>query len=261
MGVMRHIVEGDHPYLRYSHFQPPPQSQKKGVRSRGRSDASRQTLMVRLYDLCCDRRSQRTSSSLIKCLPFVVPAIVVGAASVLLLLRFVVTPHIEGYIEDARLTSFASSNSSSFAAYKYNITISVALAVRNPNAAMDIKYTKPLVAAFLFDDRRLYNVTVAEEGHKQKRRKRDVHLLRTGGDVLSVLDSAAVEEFKKQKATGVFKVEMRLSGEITLAIGNSRVLELSCPMTLQPPPTGPDPDVVVFREVDCKPDKPKRIVF
>lgn len=210
----------------------------------------------RLYDLCCDRQAQRNTSWLLKCLRFVFPLLVVGAATVLLLLRFVVTPHVEAYVEDARLNSFASANTSLF---EYNITISVALAVGNPNAAMKVKYTKPLVATFLFDDRRLYNVTVAGEGHKHKRNKREVHLLHTGGEALSVLDSAAAEEFKKQNATGVITLEMRLSGEITLGIGNTRGLELSCPLMLQRPPPGPD--VVVFREVDCKPDKPKRIIF
>ena len=210
----------------------------------------------------------------LKCLPYALFLLVAGVGAVLLILRFIVTPQLKAYVEDARLSSFAltadkrlsgalAPTAASFSAY--NISISVALTVRNPNGAIDLTYTKPLVAIFLFDDRRLYNVTVANEGHKHKPHKRDVHLLHTGGDVPYVLDSAAVEEFKKQNATGLFKVEMRLSGEITLGIGNNRVLELSCPLTLRrpppPPPPGLDTDVVVFHEVDCKPDKPKKIVF
>ncbi|EMS45511.1 hypothetical protein TRIUR3_31739 [Triticum urartu] len=213
----------------------------------------------RLRDLCCDLQAQRNASSLLKGLLFTLPALAVLAAGVLLLLRFAVAPQIKAYVQDARLSSFAPAG-----ARAYNISVSVALTVRNPNGAMAIKYTKPLVATFLFDDRRLYNVTVADEGYDHKPLKRDLHLLRGGGEVPYVLDPAAAELFKKQNATGVFKVEMRLSVGITLGIGNNRGLELSCPLALRRPPPpvpGPDPDDVVFHEVECIPDKPRKIVF
>ncbi|XBJ06433.1 hypothetical protein VPH35_025058 [Triticum aestivum] len=219
----------------------------------------------RLRDLCCDLQAQRHSRSLLKCLLFTLPGLAILAAGVLLLLRFAVTPQLKAYIEDARLTSFVPAGilSPSGSAATYNVSISVAITVRNPNGAMDIKYTKPLVAVFLFHDRRLYNVTVTGAGHRHRPLKREVHILHTGGEVPYFLDAAAVEEFTKQNATGVIKVEMRLSGQIKLGIGNIRVLELSCPLTLRrpAPPPGTDPDVVVFPEVDCIPDKPKKIVF
>jgi hypothetical protein len=216
-----------------------------------------------LLDLCCDLQSQKKILPLLRCLLLGLPALAFVVAIVLLLLRFAVTPQVKAYVEDARLNSFVFANRSASAttatSLEYNISISVALILRNPNGAMELKHTKPLVATFLFDDRRLYNVTVANEGHKHRPLRREVHLLHTGGEVPYVLDIAAVEQFKMQNATGVFKLEMRLSGEITLGIGNNRGLELSCLLTLQRQPPGPD--IVVFHEVDCTPDKPKKIVF
>ncbi|KAI4969449.1 hypothetical protein ZWY2020_000363 [Hordeum vulgare] len=213
----------------------------------------------RLRDSCCDLRTQRdTSSSLTWLFRYAFPALVVSAASVLLVLRFAVAPQVKAYVEDARLNSFALAvTQASFPAY--NISASVALTVRNLNGAMAITYTRPLVATFLFHDRRLYNVTMADEGHRHKPLKRELYLLHTGGKVPYVLDAAAAEEFEKQNATGVFEVEMRLSGAITIGLGNIRGLELTCPLTLQRPEPGPD--VVVFHEVECEPDKPKKIIF
>ena len=219
----------------------------------------------RLRDLCCDLQAQRNATSLLKCLLFALPALLVLAAGVLLVLRFAITPQVKAYVEDARLISFVlvdtrpASAATTGPSFLYNVSISVALTVRNTNGAMAIKYTKPLVATFLFGERRLYNVTVADEGHRHRPLKRELHLLQTAGETPCVLDAAGGEEFMKQNATGVIKVEMRLSGRITLGIGNRRLLELSCPLTLQRPPPGPD--VVVFPEVDCIPDKPKKIVF
>ncbi|KAM3215043.1 hypothetical protein ACQJBY_067167 [Aegilops geniculata] len=208
----------------------------------------------RLRDSCCDLRTQRdTSSSLTWLFRYAFPALVVSAAGVLLVLRFAVAPQVKAYIEDARLNSFA------LAGTRASFSASVALTVRNLNGAMDITYTRPLVATFLFHDRRLYNLTVADEGHTHKPLKREAYLLHTGGEGPYVLDAAAAEEFEKQNATGVFEVEMRLSGAIALGLGNNRGLELSCPLTLQRPETGPD--VVVFHEIDCEPDRPKKIVF
>ena len=208
----------------------------------------------RLRDSCCDLRTQRDTSSSLTCLfRYAFPALVVSAGTVLLVLRFAVAPQIKAYVEDARLNSFA------LAGTRASFSASVALTVRNLNGAMAITYTRPLVATFLFHDRRLYNVTVADEGHRHRPLKRELHLLQTAGETPCVLDAAGGEEFMKQNATGVIKVEMRLSGRIPPGIGNRRLLELSCPPTLPRPPPGPD--VVVFPEVDCIPDKPKKIVF
>lgn len=222
------------------------------------------------YIPSCLKTSDDTGSSSRICwLRFVLPAVLLlgAAGSVLLLFRFTITPQVKAYVEDARLNSFVSTDTRSSSAerrtfFAYNISISVALTVRNLNTVpTGITYTKPLMATFVFHDRRLYNVTVADKGHKHKPLKREVHLFHTGGEVPCVLDTEAVDEFKKQNATGVLKVEMRLSGGITLGIGNNRGLELSCPLMLRRPPPPPVPDVVLFNEVDCEPAKPKKIVF
>ncbi|KAF7104764.1 hypothetical protein CFC21_105631 [Triticum aestivum] len=215
----------------------------------------------RLCDSCFDGETQTKIKLWLRwLLRYAFPALIVSAGSLLLILHFIITPQVKAYVEDARLDSFAFAGTrASFSAY--NFSTSVALTVRNLNGAMAITYTRPLVATFLFHDRRLYNVTVADKGHRHRPLKREAHLLHTGGEGPYVLDAAAVEEFNKQNATGVFEVEVRLSGVITLGLGNKRGLELSCPLTLRRPPPGPDPDVVVFHEVDCEPDKPKKIIF
>lgn len=191
----------------------------------------------------------------------IVLAIVGGI--VLLVLRFGLSPGIKVHVEDARLDRFGfvtTPSAGGTATTFLDCSISVGLNVRNSNRAMSMEYTRPLVATFVFFDRRLFNVTVAEEGHRHPPRRREEHLLRTDEKVpSSVLDTAAVEELKKQTARGVFEVEVRLSGEITLGIGNKRMLALSCPLRLQVAPPGRE--VVLFHEVICKPDDPEKILF
>ncbi|KAM0908135.1 hypothetical protein ACQ4PT_015666 [Festuca glaucescens] len=184
---------------------------------------------------------------------FVAGAVVVGKA-------FAVIHNVKANVEDARLDTFSlytSNHSSGFFAGN----ISVAVAVRNPNWAMSIEYTKPLVAAFVFFQRRLYNVTMVEEGQKQRRFRTGVHLLHAAWEVPSyVLDTAALEEFKKQNATGVFDLEMRLTGDIKfLAHRKIRHLHLSCPLRLQVAPPGHE--VVVFPPVECIAFTPENIYF
>lgn len=173
------------------------------------------------------------------------------------ILRFGFPPKIKAYVEDARLDSFGFFNATTPSVgmtTSFACNISVAFTVLNKNKVrMKIEYTKPLVATFVFYDRRLYNVTVADEGHSPGKRER--YLLQTGEMV--PLDTAAVQEFKKQNATGVFELEMRLSVGISLAIlGNKQELALSCPLRLQVSPPGRE--VLLFREVICnaEPDNP-----
>jgi hypothetical protein len=185
---------------------------------------------------------------------------VVLAATVLLVLRFAIVPEVKADIEDARLTRFAFSTTNSTAASMFGFNISIALKLRNPNRAMSIKYTEPLVAYFVFNDWRLYNVSVAPEGHRHPARTSELHFLHPGGDLpSSVLGTAAVDEFKKQNVTGVFNVELSLSGEITLGIGNTRKLSLRCQLSLQLAPAGTG--VLEFHKVHCKPEEPETNYF
>lgn len=197
----------------------------------------------------------------------VVAVIITGI--VLLVLRLAFRPHVEASIEDARLITFAlaaprmmpeTTAPSSFLAYN----ISVAISIHNPTWGI-VKHTKPLVAAIAFHDNRLLNVSVAGEGHKYRPSKKEVYLLHESGEVpWDVLGTAAFEDFKRQNMTGVFEVELRLSGEITnlgldnVVIGNKRNLGFSCPLSLQLAPPGHG--VVLFHEVNCKPE-PQNIYF
>lgn len=75
-----------------------------------------------------------------------------------------------------------------------------------------------------------------------------------------MLDTAALVEFKKQIATGVFHMEMRLSGEIKfLAHKRIRPLHMSCPLRLQVVPPGRE--VVGFPPIECQPRAPENIYF
>ncbi|KAF6986949.1 hypothetical protein CFC21_004636 [Triticum aestivum] len=179
------------------------------------------------------------------------------AAVVLIVLRFAVVPEVKADVEDARLNQFALATTKNGKSI-FCFNISIALKVRNPNMAMSVKYTEPLAAAFIFFNRRLCNASVAYEGHRHPPRRTEVHLLHPGGEVPSdLLGAAAVEEFKKQNATGVFDVGVRLSGEITLGIGNTRKLSLRCPISLQLAPTA----TLEFGRVNCEPDEPQTNYF
>ncbi|KAF7026577.1 hypothetical protein CFC21_038684 [Triticum aestivum] len=182
---------------------------------------------------------------------------------ILFVLRLAFKPHVEASIEDARLTSFGTTEattSSSFLEY----SISVAISIHNPTWGF-VKHTKPLVASIAFDDNSLLNVSVAGEGHRYRPSKKEVHFLQKSGKVLwDVLGRAALEDFKQQSKMGVFSVEVRLSGEITIVgldnvvTRNKRNLGFSCPLSLQLPPPGHG--VVLFHEVNCKPE-PENIYF
>lgn len=161
-------------------------------------------------------------------LALVVAAVVVGEA-------FTVIHDVQAKVENVRLDTFALYTTNHTAGLFAGGNISVAVAVRNPNWAMSMEYTKPLVAAFVFFQRRLHNASFVEEGRSQRRSSTRLHLLHAAWEVPSqVLDTAAMEEFEKQNATGVFDLEMRLSGEIKfLAHRKLRRMHLSCPLRLQ----------------------------
>ncbi|CAM0908481.1 unnamed protein product [Alopecurus aequalis] len=167
-------------------------------------------------------------------------------------------------IEDARLYSFSIATTQDGATITSTLAynISLALAVGNPNGA-SVKFTQPLVAAFAFHDRRIYNITVADKGNMHRWRKKRLHLLKARGVVPPyALDAATLEDFKKQNATGMFKLEVRLSGEINwlhIVFSKKRKLGLSCPLSLQLAPHGPE--VVVFRKVSCKLEEQEKIHF
>ncbi|OEL30616.1 hypothetical protein BAE44_0008365 [Dichanthelium oligosanthes] len=193
----------------------------------------------------------------------VVLGILAIASSPVLIIRYAVIPKIKATVDDARLDTFLfASRQGCSPSFSYNI--SVALAIRNSNEAMSIRYTKPLMATFIFHHRRLPNITVANKGHKYRKGKTELHRVQAAGEVQSfLLGPAAMEEFKKQNATGLFKVELRLSGEITYqevsSIAIKSTLSMSCLLGLQVAPPGPE--IVVFQQVNCKPVEKDMIYF
>ncbi|KAL6908043.1 hypothetical protein ACP4OV_002213 [Aristida adscensionis] len=178
---------------------------------------------------------------------------------VLVVLRFAVTPHIVTNVEDARLNAFAFSTTQGSAIIGtrepfFSYDLAVALAVRNPNRAMSIEHTKPLVATIVFHDRRLRNLTIVDGGYRHGPGKDEPLCFNAAGEIPAFrLGDAAADDYRKQNATGLFKVEMRLSGEITykgIAIAKKSKLSLSCPLALQLAPPGPE--IVEFHEVTCE---------
>uniref|UniRef100_A0ACD5W7K8 Uncharacterized protein n=1 Tax=Avena sativa TaxID=4498 RepID=A0ACD5W7K8_AVESA len=208
---------------------------------------------------CCYLRTKEEAcwwlkfSGVVITLALVAAAVVVGMA-------FSVIHDVKASVEDARLDTFALYTANRRAGF-FAGNISVAVAVRNPNWAMSIEYRKPLVADLVFFQRRLYKVTVVEDGQKQRRSRTRLHLLHAAWEVPSqVLDTAALEELEKQNATGVFDLEMRLYGELKfLAHRKPRRVHLSCPLRLQVAPPGHE--VVVFPPVECVPFTPENIYF
>ncbi|CAM0908461.1 unnamed protein product [Alopecurus aequalis] len=191
-------------------------------------------------------------------------AIFLALASSIIFVCFVFAPlKVAASIEDARLDSFVLTTSTETLAPSLAYNVSLALTVHNLNAAF-IKYTKPLVATLVFHDRRLYRTTAMEEGLTHPPHRTKLRILHTGGMVPPyMLDNATVHDFKQQNATGLFKLELRLAGEIVFpgfeTIHRTHKLGLSCPLSLQLAPPGPE--VVVFHKVSCKLEEPNQIYF
>nr|CAB3480978.1 unnamed protein product [Digitaria exilis] len=211
--------------------------------------------MDRCYDRLCYYETQQNIKWWL--IPFAILLLLLAAVAVVII-SFVVVPQVKTNVADARLDTFAFAGAqggepAATSFFTYNI--SVALRVGNPNRAMSIKHTKPLVATFVFHDRRLHNLTVVEAGHKHQPGKTEVHLLHAGGLVPGfLLGAAAAEDFKKQNATGMFKLEVRLSGEIKyqrVATAMKRKLSMSCPVGLQLAPRGPE-IVLQPRSIDIR---------
>ncbi|KAL6592133.1 hypothetical protein ACP70R_049585 [Stipagrostis hirtigluma subsp. patula] len=220
--------------------------------------------MASCYDHLCYHETQQNIKRWL--LPLAIFFVVLAIVAIIII-SFVVIPQIKANVADARLDTFAFVTAQGDRAVamttSFSYNISVALIVRNPNHAMSIRYIKPLVATILFHDRRLHNLTVVDEGHRHRPGKVEAHLLHAGGEVPSLLlGIAGAEDFKRQNATGLFNIEVRLSGEIThqgIVTARKPKLSLSCSLELQLAPPGPE--VVDFQEVDCKAVKEDKIYF
>ncbi|KAF8731748.1 hypothetical protein HU200_015681 [Digitaria exilis] len=157
--------------------------------------------------------------------------------------------HVKFTVEDASLTRFALVTSPT-TAIAYNLTLS--LAVHNPNWAIAIKHDKPLEASYSFDDQPFERVLVADEGSKQGARKTVVYRLSSGSAGRAVaLGNAGEAEFRKENATGIFEVDVALTGKFKYTLRKTKCkIEATCPLKLQL--DTPGTAAVVFEKVDCE---------
>ncbi|EMS58011.1 hypothetical protein TRIUR3_05827 [Triticum urartu] len=153
-------------------------------------------------------------------------------------------------VRDASLTRLALAVSPA-TAFAYNLSLT--LTVRNKNWAMSVRNTKPLEARYSFDGQPFERIRLAEEGSTQPAGDTQVYHLVSGEEGRYVaLGNAGVAEFKAESATGMFKVEVAVSGEVRYQAHYTKCkFEAKCPLVLQLAPPGTP--AVVFQEVKCKP--------
>ncbi|BAF21212.1 NDR1/HIN1-like protein 2 [Oryza sativa Japonica Group] len=206
------------------------------------------------YDACCDRCccgcvSYDTRETIFYCAVclLLVAAVVLLAV---LLAAYGFIRHVSITVESASLTRFNLSSPSEATALAYNLSLT--LAVRNKNWAMSIKNTKDLEAGYSFDGQRFERVKLAGEGEKHPAGKTRVYHLDSSSDnAYAALGNAGVAEFKKENATGVFEVEVAVTGEVRYQAHYTKCkLAATCPLKLQLAPPGTP--AVVFQKVKCK---------
>ncbi|XP_062187611.1 NDR1/HIN1-like protein 10 [Phragmites australis] len=166
-----------------------------------------------------------------------------------LLAAFGFVRHINVTIDDASLTRFELVTTP-VTALAYNLSLT--LTIRNPNWAMSLKNTKPLVATYKFDEQMFDRVQLADKGDKHPPGKTRVyHLATSSNSSYAALGNAGEVEYRKENATGVFKVEVALTGEVRYTARHTKCkIEASCPLKLQLAPPGTA--AVVFEKVKCK---------
>ncbi|CAN6203526.1 unnamed protein product [Urochloa humidicola] len=161
--------------------------------------------------------------------------------------------HVRITVEDASLTRFSLITSPAPAATAIAYNLTVALTVRNPNWAIGIKHDKPLEAAYSFDGQPFERVQVADKGEKLGARKTVVYRISSGSEGrAAALGNAGEAEFRKENATGVFEVEVALTGKFKYTLRKTKCkIEATCPLKLQLVKPG-ETTTVVFEKVDCK---------
>ncbi|KAL6595077.1 hypothetical protein ACP70R_048180 [Stipagrostis hirtigluma subsp. patula] len=200
---------------------------------------------------CCIPYAIRSNIKPCLCILGVAVAVCAVITGIVILLAYGLPPRdVKITVEDASLTRFALVTTPT-TALAYNLT--VALTVRNPNWALGIKHDKPLEAAYSFDGQPFDRVKVADEGDKLGARKTVVYRLASGSaDGRGVaLGNAGEAEFRKQNATGVFEVEMALTGKFKYKLRYTKCkMEATCKLKLQLAPPGTT--AVVFQKVKCE---------
>lgn len=183
-------------------------------------------------------------------LAVVVVLIIVAGVVIVIIIFGGPLRHVKISVEDASLTRFALVTAPTSTALAYNLTL--ALTVRNPNWAIGIKHDKPLEAAYSFDGQPFERVQIADKGEKQGPRKTVVYHLASSSEGRGVaLGNAGEAEFRKENATGVFEVEVAVTGKFKYTLRKTKCkIEATCPLKLQL--AAPGAASVVFQKVDCE---------
>jgi hypothetical protein len=140
----------------------------------------------------------------------------------------------------------------------YNLSLTVV--VRNANWAMRAELTAPLDAELRFAGRRFDGARLAEAGRRIPPRKAgEFRVLAVSERRGVALGSGGAAEFARERAAGVFELELKLSGKVRyrpVHLGRSRSVEVTCPvkMLMAPAPANAPrgTHLMVFDKViDC----------
>ena len=205
-------------------------------------------------DCCCPCVSYDARETILCCAACL--AVLAGVVLfAVLLAAYGFIRHAEVTVQDASLTRLALATSPA-TAFAYNLSLTLTL--RNKNWAMSVKNTRPLEADYSFDGQRFERVRLADEGETHPAGKTRVYHLVSGADNAYVaLGNAGEVEFRKENATGVFEVEVAVSGEVRYQAHYTKCkFEAKCPLKLQLAPLGTP--AVVFQKVKCKLSKPDK---
>ncbi|CAD6226287.1 unnamed protein product [Miscanthus lutarioriparius] len=197
---------------------------------------------------CCDRFWDEVKDWLI-CVAVVIGLIIVAGVVLIIVIFGGPLRHIKISVEDASLTRFALVTAPTSTALAYNLTL--ALTVRNPNWAIGIKHDKPLEAAYSFDGQPFERVQVADKGEAGPRKTVVYHLASSSEGRGVALGNAGEAEFRKENATGLFEVEVAVTGKFKYTLRKTKCkIEATCPLKLQL--AAPGARSVVFQKVECE---------
>jgi len=202
------------------------------------------------WDECCYRWDEWKYC--LACLGILAGAVLLAV----LLAAFGFVRHASVSVDEASLARFELNTSSPVTSLAYNLSLT--LVVRNPNWAMALKNTKPLEAAYKFDDQVFDRFELAGKGDRHPPGKTRVYHLAAGAARFAALGNAGEAEFRRENATGTFQVEVAVTGEVRYTARYTKCkLEASCPLKLQLAPPGAAA-AVVFQRVKCELAKPEK---
>ncbi|XP_066316120.1 NDR1/HIN1-like protein 10 [Miscanthus floridulus] len=187
-------------------------------------------------------------------------AVLVAAFGVALPVRATVTDaslsRLDLVVTNSNGTATATAASSVSVSVAYNLSLTVQL--RNRNWAMRVELAAPLDAELRFAGRRFDGARLADPGRSvPPRGTEEFRVLAAspspGGAALGGAGAAA--ELSRERAEGVFEVELRIAGEVRyrpVHAGRRSRLEATCPLKLLMPNAPRGTHLVVLqKDVSC----------